>query len=164
MNRKLVIAVIGTGAETELAVSDARVLGGLIAQNGWGLITGGRNAGVMKAANEGAKKAGGLTVGILPDPKTEISPTVDIAIVTDTGEARNNIIVLSADVVVACGAEDPGTASEVALALKNGKPVVLLAADEAAKLYFAQIGGHLIHYVDSPEAATEKVRELSAKK
>ena len=120
MGRKLSIAVIGIGQEIEPSISRARELGRLIAEKGWILITGGRDAGVMKAANGGsAKDAGGLTIGILPDRETEISPAVDVAIITDMGEARNNIIVLSADVVVACGVDDPGTASEVALGIEG---------------------------------------------
>src|SRR5947208_14196355 len=113
MPRKTIVAVVGTGQETEPAISNARELGRLIAEHNWVLITGGRNAGVMQAANEGAKSVdGSLTVAILPKPETEISPDVDVAIVTDMGEARNNIIVLSADIVIACGVNDPGTATE----------------------------------------------------
>src|SRR6187549_1964025 len=101
MLRKPVIAVVGSGSEIEPAVSNARELGKLIAEHGWVLITGGRDAGVMKSANEGAKEIeGSLTVGILPDRDANVSNAVDVAIVSDTGEARNNIIVLSADVVI----------------------------------------------------------------
>src|SRR5687767_11731682 len=86
MTRKPVIALVGTGRDIEPALSNARELARLIARNGWVLITGGRNAGVMKAANEGAKEEGGLTVGILPGRDTEVSSAVDIAIITDVGE------------------------------------------------------------------------------
>lgn len=136
----------GAGREIEPAVSNARELGRLIAENGWVLITGGRNAGVMQAANEGAKSAKvSLTIGILPNGNVEVSPDVDVAIVTDTGEARNNIIVLSADVVIACGVDGAGTASEVALAIKNGKHVILLEANADASAFFTNIGGQQIH-------------------
>jgi uncharacterized protein (TIGR00725 family) len=156
MARKPVIAVVGTGQESEPAVSNARELGRLIAEQGWILITGGRNAGVMKAANEGAKlELGSLTIGILPDRDTEISADVDVAIITDTGEARNNIIVLSADVVIACGVDDPGTASEVTLALKAGKPVIIMGAGDPAREFFNGIGGEAIQFVDSPSSAIE---------
>src|SRR5688572_14613180 len=56
MVRRPVIAIIGSGKDLEPAVSNARELGRLIAENGWVLITGGRDAGVMRAANEGAKE------------------------------------------------------------------------------------------------------------
>ena len=159
--RSPVIAVIGPGRETEPAVSNARELGRLIAENGWVLITGGRDAGVMKGANEGAKTArDSLTIGILANREADISPAVDVAIVTDTGEARNNIIVLSADVVIACGVGGAGTASEVALALKNGKPVILLGADDAAIEFFMNIGGQKIHVSASPAEAVQLARGL----
>ena len=127
MSRRVVIAIVGFGADHQPAMANAHALGKLIAAEGWVLITGGRDAGVMKAANDGAKEVDdSLTIGILRDSNTEVAPGVDVAIVTDTGEARNNIIVLSADVVIACGVDDAGTASEVALAIKNGKPVIHL--------------------------------------
>jgi uncharacterized protein (TIGR00725 family) len=113
----------------------------------------------MKAANEGAKQVDdSLTVGILPDKAAEYSPDLDIAIVTDTGEARNNIIVLSADVVVACGIDDPGTASEVSLALKAGKLVLLLGVDEATASMFSRISGHKLLRVHSPEEAIKTIQ------
>ena len=160
MSRKTLIAVVGAGWETEPAMSNARELGRLIAENGWVLITGGRDAGVMKAANEGAKEAkDGLTIGILPNAEVDVSPAVDVAIITDMGQARNNIIVLSADVVVACGVEGAGTASEVALALKNGKQLILLGANKEAKRFFSGIGEGSIHIAETPEAAIRIVSE-----
>jgi uncharacterized protein (TIGR00725 family) len=159
VKRKPIIAIVGTGQELEPSISDARSLGCLIADCGWVLITGGRSSGVMKAANEGAKAANGLTIGILPDGRTEISTSVDVAIITDTGEARNNIIVLSADVVVACGVDDPGTASEVALALKAGKPVILVGANQSACSFFREIGGDGVQIAASPEQAVQLINE-----
>jgi hypothetical protein len=115
----------------------------------------------MKAANVGAKSAkDSLTIGILPDRDTDVSPAVDVAIVTDTGEARNNIIVLSADIVIACGVDDPGTASEVALAIKNGKQVVLIDAEDDAAEFFRRIGADNIEIARSPEDAIELARKL----
>ena len=158
MTRQPTVAIIGTGRDAEPAVSNARKLGQLVAENGWVLITGGRNAGVMKAANEGAKEVdGSLTIGILPNGDAEVSPAVDVAIVTDTGEARNNVIVLSADVVIACGVDGAGTASEVALAINNGKHVILLNADDGASRFFTGIGGKSIHAANSPEDAIATV-------
>jgi hypothetical protein len=116
----------------------ARELGREIARAGWILLTGGRDVGVMDAASAGAKEVtGSLTLGILPDATSRVSPHVDVAVFTDLGNARNNINVLTSDVVVACGVEGPGIASEVALALKSGKPVVLLASDETAHRFFS---------------------------
>ena len=160
MSRKPVIAVVGSGQQIEPAVSNARELGRLIAENGWVLITGGRDRGVMKAANEGARAGGGLTIGILPDRDADVSSAVDVAIVTDTGEARNNIIVLSADVVVACGADGAGTVSEISLAIKNGKRVVLLGAGEIATEFFSSLGAGQLQLAESSEEAMALVRSI----
>ena len=78
----------------------------------------------MEAVNEGAKNADGnaLTIGILPGKdKKELSDCVDVGIVSGMDNARNNINILSSDVVIACGYGGSGTASEIALALKSGE-------------------------------------------
>ena len=156
MVRRHVIAIIGSGSDNEPALSNARELGRLIAENGWVLISGGRDAGVMKAASEGAKQAkDSLTIGILPNRDAKISLAVDVAILTDTGHARNNIIVLTADVVIACGVEGAGTASEVSLAIKNGKHVVLVDVCDEAKQFFTRIGGGRVHPADTVLQAME---------
>jgi uncharacterized protein (TIGR00725 family) len=90
--RKTIIGIMGAG-ETATAsdLENAYQLGSRIAVEGWVLLTGGRKSGVMDAANQGAKAAGGLTVGILPNNDTSnISEAVDIAIITDLGNGRNN--------------------------------------------------------------------------
>ena len=161
MSRRPVIAIVGAGRDVEPAVSNARDLGRIIGEQGWVLITGGRDCGVMNAANEGAKQAkASLTIGILPNRDADASQHVDVAIVTETGQARNNIIVLSADVVVACGVDGAGTASEVSLAIKNGKHVILLGVNEDAKRFFAAIGREHVHVVGAPEDAIKIAKLL----
>ncbi|MBO1348505.1 MAG: TIGR00725 family protein [Hormoscilla sp. GUM202] len=152
--KKMIIGVMGpgTGAKAQ-DLENAYELGRLIAERGWVLLTGGRNVGVMDAASRGAKAANGLTIGILPtSDKTGISPAVDIPIITDLGNARNNINVLSSDVVVACGM-GAGTASEIALALKSDKKVILLTDDREAKAFFSQLSPNHVMLSNSPEAA-----------
>lgn len=113
----------------------------MIAERGWVVLTGGRPLGVMAAACAGAKEVpGSLTLGILPDSTGGVGADVDLAVFTGMGDARNAINVLTSDVVVACGVEGPGTASEVALALKAGKPVILLGASAEARSFFQTIG------------------------
>jgi uncharacterized protein (TIGR00725 family) len=83
--------------------------------------------GVMAAACRGAAEVGGLTVGILPGrDRTLANPWVGIAVPTGLGELRNGLVVLASDVVVAVGG-GYGTLSEIALALKLGRPVVGLS-------------------------------------
>jgi uncharacterized protein (TIGR00725 family) len=159
--KKTIIGVMGPGDEaTPREVTLAEELGLLIAQEGWVTLSGGRNAGVMDAVNRGAKKANGLTVGILPTRESsKTSMYVDLPIVTDMGSARNNINVLSCDVIIACGM-GRGTASEVALALKSNKPVILLASPASAQMFFQEIGEDLVSIAESPRHAVEVCRAL----
>ncbi len=103
--RRIIIGVMGRGENaTANDLQNAYILGQLIAKQGWVLLTGGRNVGVMDAVSKGAKSADGLTIGILPGENQDgMSSWVDIAIFTDMGNSRNNINVLTSDVVIACG-------------------------------------------------------------
>ncbi|MGL4881753.1 MAG: cytochrome, partial [Waterburya sp.] len=66
-----IIGVMGVGnLATPKDLELAFQLGQLIAENGWILLTGGREAGVMDAASRGAKAGGGLVIGILPSHDT----------------------------------------------------------------------------------------------
>ncbi len=148
---------------TKTDIKNAYELGKLIAQENWILLTGGRNVGVMDAANKGAKEAGGLTLGILPSnhPKN-VSDAVDIAIFTDMGNARNNINVLSSDVIVACGM-GLGTLSEIALALTNRKPVILLSEDEEIKKIFYNLSPNLTFMAVYTEQTIKLIKEIIKK-
>lgn len=129
--RRTIVGVIGPGDEATAAEREtARRVGALVAGAGWVTLTGGWNAGVMDAASRGAREAGGLTVGLLPgrDP-AGASPAVDVVVPTGLGEARNNLVVLASDGLICCGMS-AGTASEAALALRAGKPLVLVAPAE----------------------------------
>ncbi len=163
--RKILIGVMGPGAgASDTDQQNAYELGKLIAQEGWVLLTGGRNSGVMDAANLGAKAANGLTVGILPTADARgISEAVDIAIITGLGSARNNVNVLSSDVVIACGM-GAGTASEVALALKANKPVVLLNDHQESQRFFTSLSAETVFIAKTPVAAIEVVKELIGKR
>lgn len=167
MTRKTVIAIVGSTDEG--AERNARALGTLVAARGWVVLTGGRDHGVMRAAAMGAKAptltVPGLTVGLLPDTGAIVGPEIDVAIVTGMGEARNNAIVLSGDVVVACGVDGPGTASEVSLALRNRRNVVLLGATPEATAFFEQVArrsgaGPLLAHADSPDEAIARIDDV----
>lgn len=151
---KIIVGVIGPGkdASTEV-IAAAFDLGRLIALEGWVLLTGGRDEGVMDAACKGAKEADGLTVGILPSADVQgMSESVDIPIVTGMGQARNNINVLSSRVVFACGI-GPGAASEIALALKAGKNVILLDCSQEGIAFFESLGKQNVFVVTRPSEA-----------
>jgi uncharacterized protein (TIGR00725 family) len=120
------IAVIGPGQATAAQAADAEAVGHGLAAAGAVVLCGGLG-GVMEAACRGAKAAGGATVGILPGAERAAGNRwLDIVLPTGMGEARNALVVRAADALVAVGGEY-GTLSEIALALKAGKPVVGLA-------------------------------------
>jgi uncharacterized protein (TIGR00725 family) len=123
MKKRPVIAVIGGRKETKALLKEAEETGRLIAEGGAVLISGGLS-GVMKSASNGARLAGGLTVGILPQDDTLGSNRyIDVAVATGLGIGRNVIIARTADALVAIGG-GYGTLSEIAFGLQLGKPVV----------------------------------------
>ncbi|MGH2722483.1 MAG: TIGR00725 family protein [Actinomycetota bacterium] len=125
------IAVVGTGADDPYLETLAFDVGRLIAEAGCTVVCGGLG-GVMLGACRGAKAAGGHTIGILPGPaRTEANPYVDDAVATGMGEARNAVVVRTADAVIAVGG-GYGTLSEIALALRAGRRVVGLETWEAS--------------------------------
>ena len=160
MSRKKIVGVMGAGnGATSENIQDAYELGQAIAWHGWVTLTGGRPAGVMEAINRGAKEKGGLTVGILPGgDRRQASEFVDIVICTDLGNSRNNVNVLTAEVVVAIGM-GMGTASEVALAIKNQRPVILLKPDAEAIAFFRKFALHQIKRADSIDTAIALIQK-----
>jgi uncharacterized protein (TIGR00725 family) len=117
------VAVVGPGDAAADDRRDAEAIGAELARRGIVVVTGGLG-GVMEAASRGAAREGGVTVGLLPGlDRSAANPHVTIAIPTGLGELRNGLVVRAADGVVAVG-RGSGTLSEIALALKHGKPVV----------------------------------------
>lgn len=127
MNRH--IAVIGEGSCDEATATQAEEVGRLVAGAGAVLVCGGMG-GVMEAACRGARAAGGVTLGILPGlDRAEGNPYLDYSIVTGIGHARNLAVAASGDAVIAVGGRF-GTLSEIGLARKAGRPVVVLGGWE----------------------------------
>jgi uncharacterized protein (TIGR00725 family) len=119
------ISVVGGGRCGAAEYGLAEELGRLIAQEGATLVCGGLS-GVMEAAARGAKGAGGTTIGILPGHDRALAnPYLDHVLTTGMGHARNLAVVSSGDAVVAVGG-GYGTLSEIGLAAKIGRPVVIL--------------------------------------
>lgn len=115
------IAVVGAATCTADEERVAEEAGRCIAQSGAVLVCGGRG-GVMEAACRGAAGAGGVAVGILPGDISGANPFCTVTIPTGLGIARNAVVVASAGAVVAVGGAY-GTLSEIAMALKLGRPV-----------------------------------------
>lgn len=148
---RVVIGVMGASQCDEPTYEMARQVGRLIAEHGAVLLCGGRG-GVMEAAARGAKEAGGLTIGIMPGmnaSETPPNPYIDVAIFTGLRDGRNWVNVCASDAIVAISG-GYGTLSEIALALKIGKPVVLLRSwDMLAR------EPNLIYVAQTPEQAVE---------
>jgi uncharacterized protein (TIGR00725 family) len=163
MNRNPIIGIMGPGEKaTSNDLAIAEKLGALVARKNWITLTGGRRSGVMEAALKGAKAAGGQTIGILMSKdKNDASAYADIVIPTGMGSARNFINALSSDVIVACGMA-AGTASEISLALKEKKPVVLVTDNQAAKDFFHGLAPQLVSFAATPEEAMTHIEWIVA--
>ncbi len=158
--RKFIVGVMGQGEGASAnSMIHAQELGQLIAGEGWAVLSGGRDSGVMKAVNQGAKTVeDSLTIGILPNAQVAASPDLDLVIVTEMHNARNNINVLSSDVIVAFAPSGAGTVSEIALAIKAGKNVILLDADSLSCEFFRKLGKQLVQTASNPRDAVELIR------
>jgi uncharacterized protein (TIGR00725 family) len=146
------VAVVGGAQCSRDEAKLAEAVGFELAKRGATLICGGLG-GVMAAACKGARSAKGKTVGILPGyTREEANSYVDIPIVTGIGEARNVIVVNTAQAVIAIGGKF-GTLSEIAYALRNKIPVVGLNTWSLSK------NGRLVKSIiaaQNPKEAVEK--------
>ena len=147
------VAVVGSGTATGELYEKARAVGRLVAERGAIAVCGGLS-GVMEAAARGATEAGGTAVGILPDEdRRRQNEYLTFSVATGMGQARNLAVVCSGDVVIAVGGEY-GTLSEIGLARKVGRPVVVLdgwdlrehvtvagSPEEAVEAAFGRVGG-----------------------
>lgn len=148
----LIIGVIGGQHPPQEALALAERVGELVAKSGSTLLCGGLG-GVMEAACRGAKRGGGLTIGVLPGgDKHEANPHVDIPIVTAMGTARNAIVVRSSDALIAIDGSF-GTLTEIGYALDLRKKVFALRSwalpvDPTTREFYVA--------VTTPEEAVEK--------
>jgi uncharacterized protein (TIGR00725 family) len=163
--RPFTIAVCGPGEATSAEWAEGEQTGRLLAESGCIVACGGLG-GVMEAVCKGAKSAGGTTIGIIPSyEKQSANPWVDHVICTGIGQARNAVLVATGDVVIAI-AGGFGTLSEIGLALKLGRPVVLLPVgdlkvlDEAAVERLREFGG-TIEVSNSPKSTVERALALA---
>jgi uncharacterized protein (TIGR00725 family) len=139
------VAIVGSGTATGQLYEKAREVGRLVAQRGGTVVCGGLS-GVMEAAARGATEVGGTAMGILPDEdRKRQNRYLTYSVATGVGQARNLAVVCSGDVVIAVGGEY-GTLSEIGLARKVGRPVVVLGGWD--------LGAH-VTVVSSPREAVE---------
>jgi uncharacterized protein (TIGR00725 family) len=149
MSRTPYVAVIGPGEASPAELHAAEEIGAGLAGAGAVVVTGGLG-GVMEAACRGARSRRGRTLGILPgEDRDAANGWVDVAVATGMGELRNGLVVRAVDAVVAVGGGH-GTLSEIALALKLGRPVVGLGTWEV----------HGVEHVSTPEEALDLIAGL----
>ena len=135
--RPPLIGVCGTSRSDAVTDDLAERVGGLVAARG-GIVVCGGLGGVMAAAARGAARAGGFSIGLLPgDSADDADSEVSLAIPTGMGELRNALIVRACPVIIAIGGAY-GTVSEIALALRDGRPVIGLQTWE-----IRPPGGHI---------------------
>ncbi len=162
MQNPLIVGVMGGGTADPESARAAYRLGSLIAAQKWILLNGGRNAGIMAYSARGARENGGITVGILPDDNPDAaSPFIQIPILTGMGNARNCINVLSSHVVVACPG-GTGTISEIALALKSSRPVILMNFD-VQEMFKRHLATELLFTAKTPEEVIATIKKIVKK-
>ena len=150
MTRAPVLTVIGAGDAPEDVCAMAREVGREIASRGAVLINGGLG-GVMQAAAEGARAAGGHTIGIIPSYNREsANEFAEFVIATGMGEARNAIIIASSDAVIAMAGEG-GTLAEIGFAKKFRRPIVALKS-------WPELDG--LHRATTPREAVDLAMKL----
>jgi uncharacterized protein (TIGR00725 family) len=154
----MIVAVIGDGFCSAETARLAEEVGRHLAEQGATVICGGLG-GVMEAVCRGAKRAGGLTIGVLPGrDRRGANPYVDVPIVTGMGEGRNVVVVSSAQSIVAVSG-GYGTLSEIAHGLKLGIPVVGLGTWQLMKDGWDEQGG--ITVATDPADAVQKALALA---
>jgi uncharacterized protein (TIGR00725 family) len=118
------VAVCGPSDCTEAEYAAAHEVGVLLARRGATVLCGG-GSGVMAAVSAGAATEGGTVVGILPGRDTAAgNADLTVAIATNMGEARNAVLIASADAVIAVGGSW-GTLSEIAFGARRGGVAVV---------------------------------------
>jgi uncharacterized protein (TIGR00725 family) len=119
------VAVIGPNEATDEELRNAELVGALLAQRGAVVVCGGLG-GVMEAVCKGSAAHGGRSIGILPGRERKAGNAfASVTLATGLGELRNGLVVGSCDAVIAVGGSW-GTLSEIALAMRAGKPTFVL--------------------------------------
>jgi len=155
------VSVIGGGTVTDEQAQTAEAVGKLLAQRGHTVVCGGLG-GVMEAACRGATEAGGRTIGILPgEERAAANPYVDTVIATGLGHARNPLVVMNGDAVVAVDG-GVGTLSELGFAGVFERPIAGLGTHDAPGVEPVESPNEAVEFVESvvSEREAETNKEL----
>ncbi|MFB6252225.1 MAG: TIGR00725 family protein [Halobellus sp.] len=142
------VSVIGGSTSSEHEATTAADLGRLLAQRGHTIVCGGLG-GVMEAVCRGAADVGGRSIGILPtDRRADANEYVDEVIATGLGHARNALVVMNGDAVVAVDGSG-GTLSELGYAAVYDRPTAGLGTHDAAHVEAVESAEAAVTYVES---------------
>jgi hypothetical protein len=142
------VSVIGGSTVSDQHYEQARAVGRLVGERGHDVVCGGLS-GVMEAACRGAQAAGGHTIGILPmESRDPANDFVDTAIATGMGNARNVLVVLNGDAVIAIDGST-GTLSELGHALDFDRPVAGLATHDVDGVEAVETPQDAVDYVET---------------
>jgi uncharacterized protein (TIGR00725 family) len=170
--RKLQIGVVGYTADIKYDKKLERIaerVGELIAETKNILVFGAEKDydSLPAAACRGAKRKGGITVGVTYNKgKGIFQKDADIIIVTgmDRGGGRELVLTLSCDVIIAIGGGS-GTLTELAIAYQADIPIVVIEktggwADKLANTYIDERKRRKIYGVKTAEEAVSLAIEL----
>ena len=143
------VSVIGGGTITSKEAKVAQDVGEILGQRGHTVVCGGLG-GTMEAVCRGAKATGGETIGILPvEDREAANEYVDTPIATGMGHARNALVVLNGDGVIALSGSN-GTLSEIGFAGVYDRPVVGIGCQDLPS----------VELVETPEAAVSYLEDV----
>ncbi len=178
ITKKLQIGVIGYAgieeypkdkAPQENIYKAAERVGFLLAEKGVIVVTGGKG-GVMESAAIGAKKANGITVGVIKgNQRFRSNNFTDVEILS--GMAADGfdefLLVNMCDVLITIGG-GAGTFEEIVIAYRNKKPIIALEktggwADKTIGKFLDERETIKVESARTPEEAVKKAIEFAKK-
>lgn len=181
MSQKSVCVYCGSRNGANPAYSDAaQHFGTLLAKEGWRLVYGAGDVGLMGEVARAAQAAGGDTFGVIPVHllRREVGKT-DLTrfVVTETMHERKKVMIMNADAVIVLPG-GPGSLDELFEALTwrqlglHDKPILVMNVDgywDTLHELLQQVIGQgfadaslsdFITWVDGPEAAMSTLRKV----
>lgn len=172
MRRKIQIGLIGSYSDLKYAKKLDKIaieIGALVAKSGAILVVGGeKDGGLTKAAAKGAKKNGGIVVGVMPQKENACK---DLDVIIQTGGMvglREYLITIACDALIATNGGS-GTLNEITVAYQNNIPVIMLGncggwAGKLAGTYLDQRKRYKFKSVRTPKEAVRLAIELAKTK
>ena len=136
--RNFVCAIVGGKDSnpqwTEAIAEMGRFAGEQAVNAGYCVLTGGLT-GIMREAACGAKKTGGLTIGLLPGTQhCDGNEFLDFILPTGIGIARNVLTACACDIMIGLPGGS-GTLEEMLFAIDFGRPVISFGSHRPEGIY-----------------------------